>query len=130
MRFTGNQYSLLLLLFYIPNAIFDLPLNLLTKKFSGRIVLSSLCVGWGAMSMLQVVCKNFAGMLAVRLILGYVHCRNILHSKDLTMGGYMQGVRSGFLRRCYFHADSVLHPWRAWTADRVVLWERGGGCRV
>lgn len=74
MGFTGNQYSLLLLLFYIPNAIFDLPLNLLTKKFSGRIVLSTLCVGWGAMSMLQVVCKNFAGMLAVRLMLGYVHC--------------------------------------------------------
>lgn len=72
MGFTGNEYSLLLLLFYIPNAVFDLPLNLLTKKFSGRIVLSSLCVGWGAMSMLQVACKNFAGMLAVRLMLGHV----------------------------------------------------------
>lgn len=73
MGFTGNEYSLLLLLFYIPNAVFDLPLNLLTKRLSGRTVLSSLCVGWGAMSMLQVACKNFAGMLAVRLILGHVH---------------------------------------------------------
>lgn len=73
MGFKGNEYSLLLLLFYIPNAIFDLPLNLLTKRFSGRIVLSSLCVGWGAMSVLQVACKNFAGMLVVRLILGHAY---------------------------------------------------------
>lgn len=97
MGFTGNQYSLLLLLFYIPNAIFDLPLNLLTKRFSGRIVLSTLCVGWGAMSMLQVACKNFAAMLAVRLILGYVHYRNTLHSEDqinATMGGYIHAGHS------------------------------------
>lgn len=97
MGFTGNQYSLLLLLFYIPNAIFDLPLNLLTKKFSGRIVLSTLCVGWGAMSMLQVVCKNFAGMLAVRLILGYVHCAGTPYTAKSRLtrpwvGTYMQGV--------------------------------------
>lgn len=70
MHFTGNQYSLLLLLFYIPNALFDLPLNLLTKRFSGRLVLSTLCVAWGGMSILQIACKNFGGMLVVRLILG------------------------------------------------------------
>lgn len=81
MGFTGNQYSLLLLLFYIPNAVFDLPLNLLTKRLSGRIVLSSLCVGWGVMSILQVVCTNFAGMLAVRLMLGHVCSGSTLHGE-------------------------------------------------
>ncbi|KAJ4390981.1 hypothetical protein N0V93_004580 [Gnomoniopsis smithogilvyi] len=36
LHFIGQEYSLLVLLFYIPNAFFDLPLNLMTKRFSGR----------------------------------------------------------------------------------------------
>ncbi|KAK2010959.1 major facilitator superfamily transporter [Colletotrichum eremochloae] len=70
LGFVGEQYSLLILLFYIPNGLCDLPLNLLTKRYSGRIVLPGLMVGWGAMALLQAACKNFGGMLAIRLILG------------------------------------------------------------
>ena len=70
MNFVGEQYSLLILLFYIPNGLCDLPLNMLTKKFSGRIVLPALMVGWGAMALIQTACKNFAGMLVIRLLLG------------------------------------------------------------
>ncbi|KAJ0386395.1 hypothetical protein COL922a_004443 [Colletotrichum nupharicola] len=70
LGFVGEQYSLLILLFYIPNGLCDLPLNLLTKRFSGRIILPALMVGWGAMALLQAACKNFGGMLAIRLILG------------------------------------------------------------
>lgn len=39
LGFTGEQYSLLILLFYIPNGLCDLPLNMLTKKWSGRTML-------------------------------------------------------------------------------------------
>lgn len=39
LGFTGEQYSLLILLFYIPNGLCDLPLNMLTKKWSGRVML-------------------------------------------------------------------------------------------
>ncbi|KAK1957399.1 major facilitator superfamily transporter [Colletotrichum sublineola] len=70
LGFVGEQYSLLILLFYIPNGLCDLPLNLLTKRYSGRMVLPGLMVGWGAMALLQAACKNFGGMLAIRLILG------------------------------------------------------------
>lgn len=70
LGFVGEQYSLLILLFYIPNGLCDLPLNLLTKRFSGRIILPALMVGWGAMALLQAACKNFGGTLAIRLILG------------------------------------------------------------
>ena len=41
LGFTGEQYSLLILLFYIPNGLCDLPLNMLTKKWSGRVMLPS-----------------------------------------------------------------------------------------
>ncbi|KAJ4171679.1 hypothetical protein NW754_013450 [Fusarium falciforme] len=36
LNFKGNEYSLLILLFYIPFGTLDLPLNLLTKKFSTK----------------------------------------------------------------------------------------------
>lgn len=39
LGFVGEQYSLLLLLFYVPNGLCDLPLNMLTKKWSGKIML-------------------------------------------------------------------------------------------
>ncbi|KAK5046616.1 hypothetical protein LTR84_007377 [Exophiala bonariae] len=70
MKFKGNEYSLLILLFYVPFGLCDLPLNLLTKKFSGRVMLPTLMLGWGAMSLIQCAAKNFGGMLAIRLILG------------------------------------------------------------
>ena len=41
LGFKGEQYSLLILLFYIPNGLCDLPLNMLTKKWSGRVMLPS-----------------------------------------------------------------------------------------
>ncbi|KAH6876513.1 major facilitator superfamily domain-containing protein [Thelonectria olida] len=70
LNFVGEQYSLLILLFYIPNGLCDLPLNMLTKRFSGRIMLPGLMLAWGALSMIQVACKNFGGLLVVRLLIG------------------------------------------------------------
>ncbi|KAI8711596.1 MFS domain-containing protein [Fusarium sp. LHS14.1] len=70
LGFVGEQFSLLILLFYVPNGLCDLPLNLLTKRFSGRVMLPALMVGWGSMALLQAAVKNFGGMLAIRLLLG------------------------------------------------------------
>ncbi|KAL1594694.1 hypothetical protein SLS59_008744 [Nothophoma quercina] len=70
LGFKGEQYSLLILLFYIPNGLCDLPLNMLTKKWSGRVMLPGLMVGWGAMALVQCAAKNFAGLLVIRLLLG------------------------------------------------------------
>ncbi|KAF4125864.1 Major Facilitator Superfamily [Geosmithia morbida] len=70
LNFVGEQYSLLIVLFYIPNGLCDLPLNMLTKKFSGKTMLPALMVGWGAMATIQAATKNFGGMLVLRLFLG------------------------------------------------------------
>jgi predicted MFS family arabinose efflux permease len=50
LHFSGNQYSLLILLFHVPFGIMDLPLTLLTKRFSGKKMLLVLIVGWGSMA--------------------------------------------------------------------------------
>ncbi|KAK9773419.1 putative Major facilitator superfamily domain-containing protein [Seiridium cardinale] len=70
LGFVGNQYSLLILLFYIPNGLCDLPLNMLTKRFSGKAMLPGLMFAWGSMALVQDAAKNFAGLLVIRLLLG------------------------------------------------------------
>ena len=70
LHFVGNEYSLLILLFYVPFGTLDLPLNLLTKRFSARLVLPTLMLTWGSIALLQCAAKNFAGLLVLRLILG------------------------------------------------------------
>ncbi|KAJ6144594.1 hypothetical protein N7470_008489 [Penicillium chermesinum] len=42
LNFKGNDYSLLILLFYIPFGLCDLPWNLLIRRYSGRVMLSSI----------------------------------------------------------------------------------------
>ncbi|KAK4540027.1 hypothetical protein LTR36_009843 [Oleoguttula mirabilis] len=69
LHFTGNDYSLLILLFYVPFGLLDLPLNLLTKRFSGRVMLPTLMVTWGCLALVQCAAKSFAAMLAIRLLL-------------------------------------------------------------
>lgn len=70
LHFSGNQYSLLLLLFYVPNGLCDLPLNMLTKRFSGWVMLPALMLGWGSIALIQCAATDFGGLLALRLILG------------------------------------------------------------
>ncbi|OJJ68433.1 hypothetical protein ASPBRDRAFT_133237 [Aspergillus brasiliensis CBS 101740] len=70
IHLVGNDYSLMVLLFYIPFGLCDLPWNLLLKRYSGRYVLSFMTVVWGILALCQCAVKNFGGMIAVRMILG------------------------------------------------------------
>ena len=60
----------MILLFYVPFGLCDLPLNLLTKKFSGKVILPILMIFWGSLALIQCAAKNFAGLLVIRLLLG------------------------------------------------------------
>ncbi|KAJ5807616.1 Major facilitator superfamily domain general substrate transporter [Penicillium robsamsonii] len=70
LNLKGNDYSLLILLFYIPFGLFDLPWNLLIKRFSGRIMLSIMSIAWGVLALCQCAAKDFGSLLAIRIILG------------------------------------------------------------
>ncbi|KFY72592.1 hypothetical protein V499_07271 [Pseudogymnoascus sp. VKM F-103] len=70
LHFVGNEYSLLILLFYIPFGTLDLPLNILTKRFTAALVLPILMITWGSVSLLQCAAFNFGGLLVCRLVMG------------------------------------------------------------
>ncbi|KAJ1333223.1 MFS transporter ACS family allantoate permease [Microdochium nivale] len=68
---TGIQWNIVLSLFFVPYIIFEVPSNVLLKKFMRpSIYLGILVTSWGVIMTLHGVVRNFGGLLAVRLILG------------------------------------------------------------
>ncbi|KAK9314820.1 major facilitator superfamily domain-containing protein [Lipomyces starkeyi] len=70
LGFTGNQYNLLLSVFYIPYVLFALPLTLVGKRYGVTRVLPALMFGFGLMSVISSACQNWASLMAVRWFLG------------------------------------------------------------
>lgn len=68
----GNQYSLVLTLFYIPYGTLNIPLTILAKRFSPARVIPTLMFGWGAISLGAAAVQNFGGLVATRVLLGAV----------------------------------------------------------
>lgn len=66
----GNQYSLLLIVFYIPYSLFGIPATVLAKRYSSALVIPLLVLGWGSLAMIQAATKSFGGIMACRVILG------------------------------------------------------------
>ncbi|PLB43327.1 allantoate permease [Aspergillus steynii IBT 23096] len=70
LNLVGNQYSIILAVFNVTFCLFDLPSNLLLKKYSGKVMLPLMMVGWGSITLLQCAVYNFAGLLVCRLFMG------------------------------------------------------------
>jgi MFS family permease len=67
-----NQYSLILVLFYIPYGTLNIPATVLAKRFSPAIVIPTLMFGWGTIALATAAVHNFGGILAARICLGVV----------------------------------------------------------
>ncbi|PYH98422.1 allantoate permease [Aspergillus ellipticus CBS 707.79] len=70
LHLVGNQYNTILAVFNVTFCLFDLPSNLLLKRFSGKVMLPTMMLGWGSTTLLQCAVFNFAGLLVCRLIMG------------------------------------------------------------
>lgn len=68
----GNQYSLILILFYIPYGTLNIPLTVLARRFSPAVVIPVLMFLWGTISAASAAVTNFGGILAARICLGVV----------------------------------------------------------
>ncbi|PWW79448.1 MFS general substrate transporter [Tuber magnatum] len=70
LGFTGNQYNILLSVFYVPYVLCAPPVGMLGKKYGPSRVLPILMFTFGNMTLLGAACKNFKGMMTVRVVLG------------------------------------------------------------
>ena len=70
LNFHGNQYNILLSVFYAPFVLSGPAMNLLTKKFGAKYVLPIAMLIFGAMAMISAACTNFGGIVTTRWFLG------------------------------------------------------------
>ncbi|KAK7468864.1 hypothetical protein VKT23_003364 [Stygiomarasmius scandens] len=66
----GNQYYLLVMIFYVPFCLFGTPISLLVKRFSAARVLPLMMIGFGSMSLFTSIATNFSQIFAIRWFLG------------------------------------------------------------
>ncbi|PPR05718.1 hypothetical protein CVT26_008959 [Gymnopilus dilepis] len=70
IHLTGNQYYLLVMVFYVPFCLFGTPISILVKRFSASRILPLMMIGFGSMSLLAGAAKNFEEIFAIRFFLG------------------------------------------------------------
>jgi MFS family permease len=79
LNLTNDQYANGLAIFFAFYIAAELPSNLVLKRVTPRIWLSSLTMAWGVVGMCLGFVRNYGGFLAVRAVLG------------LTEGGLLPG---------------------------------------
>jgi MFS family permease len=70
----GVKYNTVLTVFFIPYVVFEIPSNIFLKRFSPRIWLSTLVIGFGLVSIFQGLTQNYSGIIATRFFLGLFEC--------------------------------------------------------
>ncbi|KAI0199655.1 MFS general substrate transporter [Astrocystis sublimbata] len=65
-----TDYNTALTIFFVPYIFFEIPSNILLKRFSPRVWLSGCMFGFGLVSIFQGLVQNYAGLLVTRFFLG------------------------------------------------------------
>ncbi|KAH8887266.1 MFS general substrate transporter [Thozetella sp. PMI_491] len=68
---TDLEYNTILSVFFVPYVLFEVPSNVVLKKFKRpSVYLGSLVLMWGIVMTLTGVVRNYGGLMATRVILG------------------------------------------------------------
>lgn len=71
LHLTGQQPNTALAVFFVPYILFEIPSNILLKKFSPHVWLSICTLGFGVVMIGQGFVKSFGGLVATRFFLGF-----------------------------------------------------------
>jgi MFS family permease len=66
----GTEYNTALVIFFVPYVLFEIPSNILLKKFRPHVWLSVNMFLFGLTTLLQGFVQNYSGLLATRFFLG------------------------------------------------------------
>jgi MFS family permease len=70
LGFVGNQYNIMLSIFYVPYVVFAPPIGMLGKRYGPHRVLPILMFSFGSATLLSASVQNWSGMMALRWFLG------------------------------------------------------------
>lgn len=90
-----SRFNTAIVIFFVPYVLFEIPSNILLKKFKPSTWLSLNMFLFGLTTMLQGVVQNYAGLLTARFFLGLFEtgmfpggettspfsCRHVVHTK-------------------------------------------------
>ncbi|KAI9821280.1 MAG: hypothetical protein M1827_004016 [Pycnora praestabilis] len=71
LKMKGNDYSIALLIYFVPYCLFEIPSNLLIKKMAPSTFLSASMFLWGIATMCQGLVHNQGGLVACRFFSGF-----------------------------------------------------------
>lgn len=66
----GHEYNTALVIFFVPYILFEVPSNILLKKFKPHVWLSGCMFFFGITTTCQGLVRNYSGLLATRFFLG------------------------------------------------------------
>ncbi|KAF8624727.1 hypothetical protein AX17_007058 [Amanita inopinata Kibby_2008] len=66
----GNQFNVVLAVFYVTYILVEIPSNIILKKFKANRWIAFLVIVWGIVTTLTGLVHNYAGLLVARLALG------------------------------------------------------------
>ncbi|OCH93492.1 MFS general substrate transporter [Obba rivulosa] len=72
LKLSGDQYNIALVVFFVPYVLFEIPSNILLKKFKPHVWLSFCMFLFGLITVLQGLTQNLSGLVATRFFLGFV----------------------------------------------------------
>ncbi|ETS85425.1 hypothetical protein PFICI_03450 [Pestalotiopsis fici W106-1] len=71
LNMTGVQYNIVLAIFFVPYVLFEIPSNILLKKFKRpSTYIAIITTAWGTIMTCTGVVRNFSSLMAVRILLG------------------------------------------------------------
>jgi MFS family permease len=70
LNLLGDKYNTALVIFFVPYVLFEIPSNILLKKFKPNVWLSGCMFLFGLATVCQGLVKSYSGLLATRFFLG------------------------------------------------------------
>ncbi|KAK9357753.1 major facilitator superfamily domain-containing protein [Lipomyces starkeyi] len=71
-KLSSNQYSVILLVFFISYVLFEIPSNMVLARVRPSLYLCGLAICWGAVAASMGATKNWQQLAGVRFVLGFV----------------------------------------------------------
>jgi MFS family permease len=68
---TGQEPNIALAVFFVPYIVFEIPSNILLKKFTPHVWLTFCMAGFGIAMLGQGFVQNYSGLLSTRILLGF-----------------------------------------------------------
>ncbi|KAI1382925.1 MFS general substrate transporter [Hypoxylon trugodes] len=125
----GNQFNLLLILFYVPYSVMNIPWTIAAKRFNPAVVMPIIIALWGICTLGAATTKNFSQILACRILMGTVeaaflpcavyYCSLFYTRRELALRtsiffqmGFIAGAVSGLISWSVFRWNGSLKGWQ------------------